>query len=113
MTPLVRARYKSGKKTAHPAAAFPPGGKSYRRHKVVRGAFFYSFLLIYSFDYDILKRIKDDRRKSGMKVTILSHTPEPEKLIAAAAKLCYASADIDSLFSSLTPDKVESFIAPP
>lgn len=46
-----------------------------------------------------------------MKVTILSHTPEPEKLIAAAAKLCYASADIDSLFSSLTTDKVESFIA--
>lgn len=40
-----------------------------------------------------------------MKVTLLTHTPEPEKLIAAAAKLCYASAEIDELLRNLTPEK--------
>ena len=45
-----------------------------------------------------------------MKVTLLSHTPEPEKLIATAAKLCYSSSDIDHLMEGLTPDKVDSFI---
>ena len=46
-----------------------------------------------------------------MKVTLLSHTPEPEKLIASAAKLCYSNkADIDSLMNDLTPEKVNSFI---
>lgn len=46
-----------------------------------------------------------------MKVTLLAHTPEPEKLIAAAAKLCYASADIDTLFAGLEDaDKVERFL---
>ena len=46
-----------------------------------------------------------------MKVTLLTHTPEPEKLIAAAAKLCYASAEIDELLRNLTPEKTASFIA--
>ena len=33
-----------------------------------------------------------------MKVTLLTHTPEPEKVVAAAAKLCYSqSADVDTL----------------
>ena len=37
-----------------------------------------------------------------MKVTLLSHTPEPEKLIAAAAKLCYSDkADIQTLMDNL------------
>lgn len=45
-----------------------------------------------------------------MKVTLLAHTPEPEKLIAAAAKLCYASSDIDTLLEGLTEEKVTSFV---
>lgn len=45
-----------------------------------------------------------------MKVKLLSHTPEPEKLVATAAKLCYSSSDIESLRDGLTDDKVESFI---
>ena len=44
-----------------------------------------------------------------MKVRILTHTPEPEKLIAAAAKLCYASAEIDELLDGLTAEKTASF----
>lgn len=45
-----------------------------------------------------------------MKVLLISHTPEPEKVIATAAKLCYSSSDIGSLFDGLTDDKVQSFI---
>ena len=45
-----------------------------------------------------------------MKVTLITHTPEPEKLIASAAKLCYSSSDIESLMDGLTEDKVETFI---
>lgn len=46
-----------------------------------------------------------------MKVTLLAHTPEPERLVAAAAKLCYSQkADIDSLMESLTPEATEKFL---
>ncbi len=45
-----------------------------------------------------------------MKVTLISHTPEPEKVIATAAKLCYSSSDIGSLYDGLTEDKVQGFI---
>ena len=45
-----------------------------------------------------------------MKVTLITHTPEPEKVIASAAKLCYSSSDIESLMNGLTTKKVEAFI---
>ncbi len=32
-----------------------------------------------------------------MQVTLLSHTPAPEKIVAAAARLCYSASSIDSL----------------
>ena len=32
-----------------------------------------------------------------MRVELITHTPEPEKVVATAAKLCYSSSDIDSL----------------
>lgn len=45
-----------------------------------------------------------------MKVKLLTHTPEPERLVAAAAKLCYASADVDTLLSGLTPENTAAFV---
>ena len=45
-----------------------------------------------------------------MKVTLITHTPEPEKVIASAAKLCYSSSDIESLMDGLTTEKIETFI---
>ena len=45
-----------------------------------------------------------------MIVTLIAHTPEPEKVIAGAAKLCYSSSDIESLMNGLTTEKVEVFI---
>lgn len=45
-----------------------------------------------------------------MKVTLITHTPEPERVIASAAKLCYSSSDIESLMNGLTTEKIETFI---
>lgn len=45
-----------------------------------------------------------------MKVMLISYTPEPEKVIATAAKLCYSSSDISSLKDGLTDEKTETFI---
>ncbi|MBP0961467.1 MAG: FAD-dependent thymidylate synthase [Oscillospiraceae bacterium] len=45
-----------------------------------------------------------------MKVTLITHTPDPEKTIATAAKLCYSPCDIDTISDDLTPEKIESFV---
>ncbi len=45
-----------------------------------------------------------------MKVTLLTCTPNAEQMVAAAAKLCYASADIDTVMQGLTAEKTESFL---
>lgn len=45
-----------------------------------------------------------------LKVNIITHTPEPEKVVAAAAKLCYSPATIDEIMDGLTEDNVEKFI---
>ncbi|ABR50570.1 thymidylate synthase, flavin-dependent [Alkaliphilus metalliredigens QYMF] len=48
--------------------------------------------------------------KTNLKVELIGHTPEPEKLTASAAKLCYSNSDIQSLRSNLQEDKVKGFI---
>lgn len=48
--------------------------------------------------------------QTKIKVTLLAHTPDADKLVAAAAKLCYSAADVDTLLNNLTAEKVESFI---
>ncbi len=45
-----------------------------------------------------------------MKVTLLTHTPEPEKVVAAAAKLCYSNSTIETLYDKQTPEAVEKFL---
>jgi len=46
-----------------------------------------------------------------MKVTLISHTPDPERLVAAAAKVCYSASDIDRIFDNLNDHaSVASFI---
>ncbi len=45
-----------------------------------------------------------------LKVTLLDYTPEPEKLVAAAARLCYSSQSADEIMDNFTPEKVESFV---
>lgn len=45
-----------------------------------------------------------------MNVELLQHTPEPEKIIAAAAKLCYSSSGIDGILDGLDAEKTEKFL---
>ncbi len=45
-----------------------------------------------------------------MKVKLIAFTPEPEKVVAAAAKLCYSNARIDTLLDGLTPEKSREFV---
>lgn len=45
-----------------------------------------------------------------MKVTLISHTPNPEKLIAAAARLCYSDSGAANLMENLTDEKAADFV---
>ena len=47
---------------------------------------------------------------SKLKVELLAYTPDADKMVAAAAKLCYAKSDIDTLLDGLTPEKTENFL---
>ncbi len=44
------------------------------------------------------------------KVTLLSHSPLPENIIASAAKLCYSPSTIDEVRGALTAEKAASFV---
>lgn len=45
-----------------------------------------------------------------MKVTLLAHTPEPEKIVAAAARLCYSNKEVSEIMDNFTDEKIEEFI---
>ncbi|SDX78017.1 FAD-dependent thymidylate synthase [Eubacterium barkeri] len=48
--------------------------------------------------------------ESKLSVTLIQHTPEPEKTIAAAAKLCYSHSGAKDIMADLTPEAVEKFL---
>jgi len=45
-----------------------------------------------------------------MKVILLAHTPEPEKAIAAAARLCYSNKEISEIMVNFTEESLNKFI---
>ena len=45
-----------------------------------------------------------------MKIKILAHTPNPERAIALAGKLCYSQVGIDELNDKISDEQVEKFI---
>lgn len=45
-----------------------------------------------------------------MKVSLITHTPIPEKVVASSAKLCYSAATIDTLMDGLTEEKSAAFV---
>ena len=45
-----------------------------------------------------------------LKVELLQYTPDAEKLIAAAAKLCYSNSPVQGIMDGLTEEKTESFL---
>ncbi|MGI6441569.1 MAG: FAD-dependent thymidylate synthase [Tissierellia bacterium] len=46
-----------------------------------------------------------------MRVDLLSHTPDGEKLIAAAAKLCYSKSGVADLLEDMTDDAASGFLS--
>ena len=45
-----------------------------------------------------------------LNVKLIACTPDPEKTIAAAAKICYSSSDAATIMEGLTPEKTEGFL---
>ena len=45
-----------------------------------------------------------------MKVKLLSYTPQPEKVISMAAKLCYSSVGVEGIEENLTEESVDKFL---
>ncbi len=45
-----------------------------------------------------------------MKVTLITHTPDPEQLVAMAAKTCYSDAGFEEIIKKLSPDAAAAFI---
>ncbi len=46
----------------------------------------------------------------AIKVQLLAHTPDPEQVVAMAAKLCYSPSDITDIREGLTEEKTAAFI---
>ena len=44
------------------------------------------------------------------KVTLISYTPDPEKVVAAAAKLCYSRVSLEALLDGLTQEKAADYL---
>ena len=45
-----------------------------------------------------------------LNVKLIACTPDPERTIAAAAKICYSSSDAETIMEGLTPEKTEGFL---
>lgn len=45
-----------------------------------------------------------------MQVVLLKFTPDPEHVVAQAARLCYSASDLAAIAEKLTPEKTVSFI---
>lgn len=46
-----------------------------------------------------------------MKIKLLTYTPDPEKIVAIAGKLCYAGCSIDELEENLNGEEINKFVS--
>lgn len=46
----------------------------------------------------------------SLKVKLIEYTPNPEKVVAAAAKLCYSSVGVEDIMEGLDDEKTQKFI---
>lgn len=51
-----------------------------------------------------------ERWDKHMKVELIQYTPEPERLVAAAAKLCYSPVGVDDIMDGLGEAETERFL---
>ena len=45
-----------------------------------------------------------------LKVILISHTPNPEKVVAAAAKMCYSNSGAENILDKLDEEKTTKFL---
>ena len=45
-----------------------------------------------------------------MKVKLIQYTPQPERVVAMAAKLCYSRAGVDDIDKNLDEAEIERFV---
>lgn len=45
-----------------------------------------------------------------MKVKLLAYTPQPDKVISMAAKLCYSSVGVEGIEENLTKENTDKFL---
>lgn len=48
--------------------------------------------------------------ESTLRVKLVAHTPEPEKVVSAAAKLCYSRVGTDDIMENLNQENTEKFL---
>ena len=48
--------------------------------------------------------------ENKLNCVLMAHTPDPERVVAAAARLCYSADDAMTLMNNMTPEKVDAFI---
>jgi thymidylate synthase (FAD) len=57
-----------------------------------------------------MQRITGAFMETHVKVILISHTPDPEKAISAAARLCYSPSDIEQIVSDTVKDGQSAFL---
>ena len=48
--------------------------------------------------------------ETKLKVKLMAHTPEPDKVVASAAKLCYSPVGVDQIQEKLDDEKIANFV---
>lgn len=48
--------------------------------------------------------------EAQLNVKLITHTPDPERVVSSAARLCYSDADIQSIMDHLTVEKINEFV---
>lgn len=48
--------------------------------------------------------------EAKLKVKLMAHTPEPDKVVASAAKLCYSPVGVDQIQEKLDDEKIANFV---
>ena len=48
--------------------------------------------------------------EAKLKVKLMAHTPEPDKVVASAAKLCYSPVGVDQIQEKLDDEKIAKFV---
>lgn len=60
--------------------------------------------------WDFIKFYVGGNEKMSVTVKLIAHTPNPEQVVAAAAKLCYSPSKIDNILDGLDEEKSRSFV---